>query len=71
MRKLLLGTLFGVMLLANSGCVLPIYSPDPTRRMTQLLNSSENLRMITDEWERIWLLDMPNHMTPYRVHGGM
>ena len=71
MRKLLLGTLLSVTLLANIGCVVPIYSPNPTRRMTQLLNSSENLRMITDEWERIWLLDMPSHMTPYRVHGGL
>lgn len=71
MRKLLLGTMLGVTVLANCGCVIPIYSPDPTRRLTQLLNTSENLRMITDEWERAWLIDMPTHLTPYRVHGGM
>jgi hypothetical protein len=39
--------------------------------MQQLLHTSENLRMVTDEWERAWLMDMPSHITPYRVHGGM
>ncbi len=71
MSKLLLGALLGVTMIANSGCVVPMYSPDPTRRLTQLLNTSENLRMIMDEWERAWLIDMPTHLTPYRVHGGM
>jgi hypothetical protein len=71
MRKVLLGVLLGSAILSNAGCVIPIYSPEPTRRMTQLLNTSENLRMVTDEWERAWLLDMPCHMTPYRVHGGL
>jgi hypothetical protein len=70
MRKLLVGGILGMLALVESGCVVPIYSPEPTRRTHQLLNTSENLRMITDEWERIWLLDMPCHMTPYRVHGG-
>ena len=27
--------------------------------------------MMTDEWERIWFLDQPDHMTPYRTHGGI
>jgi hypothetical protein len=71
MRKLLLGTLLGAAVLSNAGCVVPIYSPEPTRRTLELLNTSENLRMVTDEWERLWLLDMPSHLTPYRVHGGM
>jgi len=71
MRKLVLISLAAFMLLATSGCLLPIYSPNKTRRMKQLLNSSENLRLLTDEWERFWLLDQPNHGTPYRTHGGM
>ena len=71
MRKLLLGMVLGAAALSSAGCVVPIYSPEPTRRMTQLLNTSENLRMVTDEWERAWLLDMPSHLTPYRVHGGL
>jgi hypothetical protein len=71
MRKLLLGTLLGASVLSTVGCVVPIYSPEPTRRMVQLLNTSENLRTVTYEWERAWLIDMPSHLTPYRVHGGM
>ena len=31
----------------------------------------EDLRQITDEWERIWFLDQPSHMTMYRTHGGV
>ena len=71
MRKLLLGTLLGVLVLSNVGCLIPIYSPDRTRRMKQLMYSSENLRMIADEWERAWLLDQPLHLGPYRVDGSM
>lgn len=71
MRKLLLGVVTAAMVLSNTGCVVPIYSPDRTRRMSQLLNTSENLRVISDEWERAWLLDQPSHITYYRVHGGI
>ena len=71
MRKFVLTVLTAVMLLSTSGCLVPIYSPNKTRRMKQLLNTSENLRLISDEWERFWLLDQPQHTTPYRTHGGM
>ena len=71
MRKLLLGAMLGVMVMTSAGCIIPAYSPDKTRRMTQLLNTSENLRVVTDEWERAWLLDMPSHLTPNRIHGGL
>ena len=47
------------------------YSSDPNRRMRELLDQSEDLREIEDEWERFWFLDQPSHMTPYRTHGGM
>jgi hypothetical protein len=70
MRKLL-GALAALLFLASSGCVIPIHSPDPARRMHQLLVMSENLRQIPDEWERAWLLDQPSHTTPNRVHGGL
>jgi hypothetical protein len=70
MRKFLLLTLTGLVLLSNSGCFLPIYSSDRVRRMNQLLYTSENLRLIEDEWERIWFLDQPAHTTPFRTHGG-
>ena len=71
MRKLVLLSLITAAGLASTGCVVPIYSPDRTRRMQQLLVTSENLRTVTDEWERAWLLDQPSHLTPNRVHGGL
>ena len=71
MRKLLLGLVGGVLVMSNVGCVLPIYSPDRTTRMNELLVTSENLRMVTEEWERAWFLDQPQHTTPFRTHGGM
>jgi hypothetical protein len=53
------------------GCILPIYSADPQRRTRQLLNTSEDLRLFLDDWERIWFLDQPSHLTPFRNHGGL
>jgi hypothetical protein len=71
MRRLLLGLLLAAAISSSTGCILPIYSGDPVRRARQLLFTSENLRMVLDEWERIWFLDQPSHMTPYRTHGGL
>ncbi len=71
MRKLLLALLAGMSLASSTGCLTPIYSGDPTRRTQQLMNTSENLRMFLEDWERIWLLDQPSHLTPYRTHGGI
>lgn len=47
------------------------YSPDPNRRIKELLNTSEDLRPIQEEWERIWFNDHPSHLTPVRVGGGI
>ena len=71
MRRLLLGMAASVMLLGQSGCLINIYSSDPNRRVLELLNQSEDLRQIEYEWERIWFTDMPSHLTPERVHGGV
>ena len=71
LHKLLLAFLLGIVLMSSTGCLLPMYSGDPTRRNQQLIYTSEGLRLIHDEWERFWLLDQPNHMTPYRTHGGI
>jgi hypothetical protein len=57
--------------LNNAGCLLNIYSSDPNRRIVELLNTSEDLRQIEYEWERIWFTDQPSHLTPERVHGGI
>ena len=71
MRRLIFGTLLVLALSANVGCFLPIYSGDPAVRTRELLFTSENMRVILEEWERFWFLDMPSHMTPRRVHGGI
>jgi hypothetical protein len=39
--------------------------------MNQLINQSEDLRQVREEWQRIWFTDQPSHMTPDRVHGGI
>jgi hypothetical protein len=71
MRQLLWGLWLGLVISASTGCFLPIYSGDPSIRTRQLIFTSENMRAILDEWERIWFLDMPSHLTPRRVHGGI
>lgn len=71
MRKLLLAVTLGLGLGSSVGCVLPIYSGDPVRRTQQLIFTSEDLRTILDEWERIWFLDQPCHLKPNRTHGGI
>ena len=69
--RFLLTVLLGFALLGSTGCIHSIFSGDPGRRDTQLIHSSEGLRLIQDEWERFWMLDQPSHMTPYRTHGGV
>jgi len=73
-RTLICAALLGMSLANFTGCLgipTPIYSGDPTRRTQQLINTSENLRLLLDEWERLWLLDQPSHLTPYHTHGGI
>ena len=71
MRRLLFAGLLGLVLSTNVGCFLPIFSADPARRTRQLIFTSDDFRNILNEWERIWFLDQPDHMTPYRTHGGV
>ncbi|RMG01928.1 MAG: hypothetical protein D6741_04490 [Planctomycetota bacterium] len=71
MRKLFLVVTLGLLVSSTVGCVVPIYSADPARRTQQLIFTSENLRLILDEWERAWMLDHPDQCTPYRTHGGV
>ena len=71
MRRILCGLLLAVLISTNVGCLLPIYSGTPERRARQLLHTSENMRLLLDEWERFWMLDQPSHMTPYLTHGGI
>ncbi len=71
MRRLLFAALLGLALGTNIGCLIPPWSAQPVRRTRQLIFNSEDLRAILDEWERFWFLDMPSHLTPFRVHGGL
>lgn len=71
MRRAFSLTLAAAMLAANTGCVINQYSADDNIRMEQLLYQSEDLRQIRNEWRRIWFNDMPSHLTPERVHGGI
>ena len=71
MRRLVICLVLASALTAQVGCFLPIYSGDPARRTQQLIYTSENLRLMLDDWERIWFLDQPDHMSPFRTHGGI
>jgi hypothetical protein len=71
MRNLFWTLACGMLLSTAVGCIIPAYSGDPPRRAQELMFTSENLRLFADDWERIWLLDQPSHMTPYRTHGGV
>ena len=71
MRRLILAVVLGVSLGVGSGCFLPIYSADPPRRTRQLIYTSESMRHFLEEWERFWFMDQPDHLTPYKTHGGI
>ena len=70
-RRMLVCLLLMMATLPTIGCALPIYSALPGRRAEQLIYTSENLRAMIQEWERFWFLDQPDHMSPYRTHGGV
>ncbi len=71
MRRLAMLATIGLGLVSAPGCMLNIWHPDPVERTNQMLVVSEDMRMIYDEWKRIWFTDQPQHTTPYRTHGGM
>ncbi|MHC2070761.1 hypothetical protein ACYFX5_25095 [Bremerella sp. T1] len=71
MRNFIVALLLGIALISNTGCFLPIYSADPSVRTQELIYTSENERHILEEWQRIWFLDQPSHLAPYRTHGGI
>jgi hypothetical protein len=71
MRKTALAGLVLVAAAIQIGCIVPIYSSSPDERTRQLTYVSEGLRHIPRIWERVWFLDLPDLMTPYRTHGGV
>lgn len=68
-KKLVGLLLVACSIVSSTGCLIPMYSADPARRAQQLLYTSEDLRTFLDEWERVWFLDAPSHMKPYRTNG--
>ncbi len=70
-RRLIISAVLCVAVSSSVGCFIPIYSGDPVRRTDQLIFTSEDLRAFYDNWERVWFLDQPDHMSPQRVHGGV
>ena len=71
-KRAFLATMAAVALgLGGVGCIPNQYHSDPNTRMDQLLNQSEDLRQIGQVWRRFWFNDMPSHMTPERIHGGI
>jgi hypothetical protein len=71
MRQLLLAALLAMGVSSSVGCLIPAYSGDPSRRTQELIYTSENLRMLLEDWERLWMLDQPSHLSPHRTHGGI
>ena len=71
MRQLLLAALLAMGVSSSVGCLIPAYSGDPGRRNQELIYTSENLRMLLEDWERLWMLDQPSHLSPHRTHGGI
>lgn len=71
MRRLALAAILGLSVASTTGCILPIYESDPAVRTQELIFTSENLRQVLEEWQRIWFLDQPSHLSPYRTHGGI
>ena len=71
MRRIFYALLVCACLSSSVGCLIPIYSADRPRRTRQLIFTSEDLRQMLNQWERIWFLDQPNHMNPQRIHGGV
>ncbi|MDO4585719.1 MAG: hypothetical protein Q4C95_00315 [Planctomycetia bacterium] len=71
MRKILFSLILGALLIGSTGCIIPAYSGDPAKRTVQLYNTSEDLRQAEDTYDRVFMVDQPSHMTPYRTHGGI
>ncbi len=71
MRRWILAATLGMLVGTNTGCILPTYHGDPAKRTEQLIHTSEDLRMLDEEWARFWFRDQPSHMTPLRTHGGI
>ena len=56
MYRIVCSMALAMALISSTGCIFPIYSPEPAVRVKELIFTSDDLRKITEEWERIWFL---------------
>ncbi|CAN5618106.1 hypothetical protein BH11PLA2_BH11PLA2_19210 [soil metagenome] len=70
-RKTFAALALAIIGLGNTGCLLNQYGGEPRIRMEQLINQSEDYRQTGEFWRRFWHNDMPSHLTPERIHGGI
>ena len=71
MRRCMVLGILAIVGFSNTGCLLNEYSPDPTIRVSELVNESENLRQMGREWRVFWMIDQPSHLTPEHLDGGI
>lgn len=71
MKTFLLAIIIAITTCAGTGCILPGYSGSRLQRGQELIFTSEDLRAMKNTWARIWFLDQPCHLKPYRTHGGI
>ena len=71
MRQCIFAGLIMISAVLQVGCFLPMYSSSRDIRARELIFISEGLRHIPNIWERMWALELPDLMTPYRTHGGV
>ena len=69
-RLLWAGVLFTVGIL-NTGCLINRYDSDPNYRITQLLNESEDLRQMREEFHRFWMNNQPSTLSYERLSGAI
>ncbi len=70
-RKSFAAFALAILGLCNSGCMMNQYASDPNIRMEQLINESEDYRQMGETCRRFWFNDMPSHLTPERINGGI
>ena len=70
-RKVLFALGMAIIGLGNTGCLFNQYASDPNIRMSQLIYQSEGYRQNGEFWRRFWFNDMPSHLTPERIDGGI
>ncbi len=70
-RKALFALGLALMGFSNTGCLMNQYASEPNIRMEQLINQSEDYRQTGEFWRRFWFNDMPSHLTPERINGGI